>query len=238
MTQTQTETQDVSLLRALFGPFLARPRLTSAILLGIVVFAIMAVLPIGLEGSSRAIVSWDVTCLFFTALALQGMRGQKQDQIKAGVVAHDEGKGLIVSLVLIAAAASLGAVATELSLAKNAAGIAKDFRVGLALLTVVLSWFMVQLIFAFHYAHEYYAPDYTTPDETDVVGGLNFPGGQDPDYWDFLHFAVVLGAACQTADVAFTSRRLRRIGTVHGLVAFVFNTAVLALTINLLAGLF
>ena len=63
--------------------------------------------------------------------------------------------------------------------------------------------------------------------------GLQFPGGEPPDYWDFLHFAVVIGVACQTADIAFTGKNLRRIGTVHGLVAFSFNTAVLALTINL-----
>ena len=74
--------------------------------------------------------------------------------------------------------------------------------------------------------------------EGDVVGGLLFPGGAEPDAWDFVHFAVVIGVASQTADVAFTAKRLRRIGTVHGLIAFAFNTAVLALTINLVAGLF
>ena len=68
--------------------------------------------------------------------------------------------------------------------------------------------------------------------------GLKFPGGEPPDYWDFLHFSVVVGVACQTADVAFTSKRMRRLGTIHGLVAFTFNTVILALTINLLASLF
>ena len=97
---------------------------------------------------------------------------------------------------------------------------------------------MVQVTFALHYAHQYYAPDRTTADENDVLGGLAFLGGEEPDYWDFLHFAVVIGVACQTADVAFTNRRLRHIGTVHGLIAFTFNTVVLALAINLLAGLF
>ena len=116
--------------------------------------------------------------------------------------------------------------------------LAKDLRVGLALGTVALSWFTTQMIFALHYAHAYYAPDKATPEDDDVIGGLNFPGGQEPDNWDFVHFAVVIGVASQTADIAFTGKRLRRIGTVHSVISFAFNTAVLALTINLLAGLF
>jgi uncharacterized membrane protein len=108
--------------------------------------------------------------------------------------------------------------------------------VALAFVTVALSWMMVQVIFALHYAHEYY-------DENEDCGGedmkgLLFPGGELPDYWDFVHFSIVIGAAAQTADIAFTSKALRRIGTVHSLVSFAFNTVVVALTINLLAGLF
>lgn len=223
---------------SVLGPFASRPRLTSGIAVGLVVYLVARAVPVGLERSTCAVVSWDVTCLWFVLLTLQHMRGQKQDDIKARVAAQDEGQGLIVAVVLIAAAASLAAVAVELSLAKEAHRFLKGFRVGLALATVMLSWFTTQLVFALHYAHEYYAPDTKTPDETDVIGGLNFPDDPAPDYWDFLHFAVVLGAAAQTADVTFTKKRLRRIGTVHGLVAFTFNTAVLALTINLLSGLF
>ena len=145
-------------------------------------------------------------------------------------------QGIIVSTVMIATAASLWAVGLELSLAKDAQGYVKDLRVVLAITTVALSWVTSHLMFALHYAHEYYAPDKTTPEEDDVIGGLQFPGGEEPDNWDFFHFAIVIGVANQTADVAFTNKRLRRIGTVHGLISFVFNTAVLALSINLLAG--
>ncbi|MFX8664596.1 DUF1345 domain-containing protein, partial [Acinetobacter baumannii] len=85
------------------------------------------------------------------------------------------------------------------------------------------------LIFALHYAHEYYAEG----DDGAVGAGLAFPGKGDPDYWDFLHFSLVIGVASQTADIAFTTKALRRIGSVHSLIAFAFNTVVLALTINL-----
>ena len=238
MSQIMAKAELRSAVRGVLRPFASRPRLTSGILVGLVLFWASSLGPVGLERSTRAVLSWDVACLWFVLLTLQHMRGRNEDHIKAHVAAQDEGKGLILGLVLIAAAASLAAVAVELSLAKDAHGFLKGFRVGVALATVMVSWFTTQLVFALHYAHEYYAPDITTPDETDVIGGLNFPEDPVPDYWDFLHFAVVIGAAAQTADVTFTKKRLRRIGTVHGLIAFTFNTAVLALTINLLSGLF
>jgi len=108
--------------------------------------------------------------------------------------------------------------------------------VALAFATVIASWFLVQLIFALHYAHEYYSPAPGHPER--LAKGLVFPDDDTPDYWDFLYFAVVIGVASQTADVSFKTKALRRVGTVHGVIAFTFNTVVLALTINLLAGLF
>jgi uncharacterized membrane protein len=93
----------------------------------------------------------------------------------------------------------------------------------------------MQYVFALHYAHEYYDPDENCAGDSK---GLAFPGGEPPDYWDFLHFSIIIGVAAQTADIAFTSKGLRRIGTLHSLVAFAFNTVIVALTINLLAGLF
>jgi uncharacterized membrane protein len=122
-------------------------------------------------------------------------------------------------------------------LAKSDHGLVKSCRVLFALATVSLSWFVAQLIFALHYAHEYYAATSPGPDSP-IARGLKFPEGGDPDYWDFLHFSVVIGVAAQTADISFDSRRLRRIGTVHSLLAFAFNTIVVALTINLVAGIF
>ncbi len=238
MTDTVSAGRRSPLLTTLLGPFASRPRLTSGIALGILAFILSSVVTSDLEASTRAIVCWDLTCLWFDTLTLLHMRHQSQEDLKANVAAQDEGQGFIVAVVMIAAAASLYAVGLELSLAKDAHGVAKDLRVGLALVTVALSWFTTQLIFALHYAHEYYAPDKTTPEEDDVIGGLEFPGGEEPDNWDFLHFATVIGVASQTADIAFTKKRLRRIGTVHGIISFTFNTAVLALTINLLAGLF
>ena len=104
----------------------------------------------------------------------------------------------------------------------------------LSLLTVALSWTFIQLIFALHYAHGYYAP---ANDARSRSGGLIFPGEDEPDYWDFLHFALIIGVANQTADIQIADRRMRRVSNFQSLIAFAFNTVILALGVNLAAGL-
>lgn len=223
-------------LRApVIGAFLARPRLLAAITVGLVVWALSGAF--GLRGSTSAIFGWDATCLVFAVAVMRMMGNKTPAQIRAQAASQDQGQGVILALVTVAAAVSVWAIGLELSQAKGDHGLEKGLRVTLAFGTVAASWLMVHLIFALHYAHEYYAPDAELGGDK-VVGGLGFPGGEAPDYWDFVHFSTVIGVASQTADVTFTSKTLRRIGTIHGIVAFTFNTVVLALTINLLAGLF
>ena len=221
--------------RSAFGFLTARPRLASAVAAGLLFALLLATIPNDLAPSTRAILSWDATCAVFIGLVLLSFRNRGVSHMKKRAEAQDEGRHLILALVLTASIVSLSATAGELSLAKDAHGLLKALRVALVFATVSASWFMVQLIFALHYANEYYA---AADDEDGLRGGLLFPGDQPPDYWDFLHFAVVIGAAAQTADIAFTSKVLRRLGTIHSLIAFTFNTIVLALTINLLAGIF
>jgi uncharacterized membrane protein len=224
---------------ATYRAFRDRPRITSSILLGAVVAAALHFVPSDLRWSTRTILSWDSAALSFIVLTTLMMCDCGIDRIQARAAAQDEGQGLTLFLAVLAATASVLAIAVELSLAKNDHGFIKPVRVGLAFATIALSWFFVHLIFALHYAHEYYSPE-TCPDQDGHAerGGLGFPGNEPPDYWDFVHFSVVIGVACQTADISFTSKPLRRIGTIHGVLSFVFNTVVLALTINLLAGLF
>lgn len=221
--------------RRMLGTFVARPRLLGAVGAGGLFWAGCLLIPNSFSLVTAAILAWDATCLTFIGLAIAMMWGADPARMRAVAATQDQGQGVILALVIAAAAASIWVIAKELSAAKDDVGLIKGLRVALVFATVAASWFMVQLIFALHYAHEYYAPDDDTPRD---AGGLLFPGGELPDYWDFLHFSVVIGVACQTADVSFTSKALRRIGTLHGVVAFTFNTVVLALTINLLAGLF
>jgi len=108
----------------------------------------------------------------------------------------------------------------------------RTLHAALAGVTVLASWAFIQTMYALHYAHDYYAAV-----DRGERGGLQFPGESAPDYFDFLYFSVVIGTSGQTADVSFVSKSLRRIGTLHCALAYLFNTTVLALLINIGASL-
>ena len=116
--------------------------------------------------------------------------------------------------------------------ASAASGAGADVQALLTLGTETLSWLFIHVIFGLHYAHRFYAPE-----GKGDRGGLIFPGEEEPDYWDFLHFSLIIGVASQTADVQIADRRLRRLATVHSVTAFVFNTVLVALAVNLAVNL-
>jgi uncharacterized membrane protein len=109
-------------------------------------------------------------------------------------------------------------------------------HVALLVATLLASWTFTNLVYAFHYARLYYsAGDTDDNGDRGDHGGLDFPGGGEPEFSDFVNFAFVIGMTCQTADIAITDRAMRRISTFHGLFAFAFNLGILALTVNVLA---
>lgn len=182
---------------------------------------------------SRLAVGWDVGVglyLVQTAIRLSG--GKTTSDIRARAAALDQAGFAILPLALVAALASIAVVIGEAIRVASDGGSTGGAAV-LALVTVALSWTFVHLIFALHYAHLFYAP----VAKGAVRGGLIFPGDSDPDYWDFLHFSLIIGVAAQTADVQISDKGLRRTSTVHSVTAFVFNTVVVALTVNLAVGL-
>lgn len=183
-----------------------------------------------------AILAWDATCLVFTGLVLWRMRGHSVDDIRAHAGQEDQGRATILVLVLVSVAASLVAVGAELGPVKSATGLNRLVHIVLVAATVSLSFVMMHMVFAVRYAHEYYDP--AERGRAGDAEGLVFPGGEAPDYWDFLHFSLIIGVACQTADIAITDKAMRRLSTLHSLTAFAFNTVIVALTINLLASLF
>lgn len=215
------------------------PRLLGSLCAALLCAAVLMIWPNTLTLTTRLILSWDAGVLCFLALITKMMYGCDVNCLQTQAENQDEGRNLILGLTIVAAAAALMAIGVELSLAKHVHGLERFGRVLLAFATMALSWLFVHVIFALHYAHEFYAPDLTEDDKGVALRyGLEFPDGQLPDYWDFIHFALVIGVASQTGDICFTSRAQRRIGTLHCVVSFVFNAMVLALTINLLASLF
>ena len=136
-----------------------------------------------------------------------------------------------IVLVVAAAAASFGAIFTELAVIKSAQLKPLD-SLAITGMTVVLSWTFTHVIFTLHYANLYYREVDGRP-----AGGLHFPGGREPDYRDFLYYSFVIGCAAQTGDIATESSTMRLVSLLHGIVAFTFNTAILSLTINVGASL-
>lgn len=210
-----------------------RPRLALSLCLGLAAGLVCTLFAPQLTGVQSALTAWDVGAVAFIALILSDMRDETPATMRLRACRQDEGHGLILALAVAAAVASVAAVVLEVSAAKQAVGGLKALRLGFAFATVAVSWFLTHLFFSLHYAHEYFRSD----GAHGHVGGLDFPKEPNPDFWDFLYAALVIGAASQTADVAFTSKTLRRIGSLHCVIAFAFNTAVLALGVNLAAGL-
>ncbi|MGH7044187.1 MAG: DUF1345 domain-containing protein, partial [Acetobacteraceae bacterium] len=147
--------------------------------------------------------------------------------------AQEEGEWTVFALTLAAVLLSLAAIFTAFSGLHGMPAAERTYRVSLVVATLGLSWVMTHVTFALRYAHEFYA---TGPDGR-MEGGLEFPRTERPDYFDFVYFSFVLGMTFQVSDVAISSRKFRRLATLHGLVGFLFNTVILALVVNLAAGL-
>jgi uncharacterized membrane protein len=206
---------------------LQRPYLLTAIGIGLVCYFIGGLwMP---RIITRLLIGWDAGAISFLLLALNIARCDDPEEMRRRACKHDAGSRSILLITVLASVASVGALVAELSDAK--AHPTGNLRVALAALTVVVSWLFVQAVFALHYAHVYYLEGANGEPRR----GLDFGPEGEPDYWDFVHFSLVMGATSQTADITYTSRQMRRIGTLHTLVAFGFNTAILATMINLAA---
>jgi uncharacterized membrane protein len=230
----QTEARKSNWFSGLAFGLQARPRLVAgAVTMFAAFFALYGVERLSL----RLILAWDAGVIIFASSVFFAWSRQTVDLIRRRAVAQDEGKNTILALTLLASIASIGAIGAELGQAKELAGAARFGHVGLTAATIILSWLFVQILFAQHYAHEYFRPKPLSP-TSDLSAGLNFPGGEEPQYWDFFYFSAIIGTAFATADIDIESRTIRRIATVHTLIAFLFNTVILALSINLAAALF
>jgi uncharacterized membrane protein len=200
----------------------ARPRTFIAIAVGIVTFLL---LPASLRVVTRLLIGWDVLVAIYLALVYLMMLQKDHAYIKRNAALQDDGRFLILLVTQLGALASIAAIVFELGASnKSAPGL------GLAIITIALSWTTVHTTFALHYAHEYYRG--ARP------GGLQFPSGdskEKPDYWDFVYFSFVIGMTAQVSDVGITDKIIRRTATVHGIISFVFNTALLALMVNIAA---
>ena len=202
----------------------ARPRTFVAMAIGIVGCLL---LPNEWRLVTRLLIGWDIFVAAYIALVFGMMARCDRSNIRRNAILQDDGSFIILLVAALGAFASIAAIVFELGAGKHSAP-----ELALAVATITLSWAAVHTTFALHYAHEFYRDE--------KPGGLAFPAGDDdtpdhPDYWDFVYFAFVIGMTAQTSDVGITDRSIRRTATAHGIVSFLFNTALVALMVNIAA---
>jgi uncharacterized membrane protein len=206
----------------------ARRRLMASVAAGLVLFV---ALPESERLVTRLLMGWDLTAAIYLAFTFTMIASSNVEACRRRAAQYDESDWVIIMIVVGSAAASLGAIFSELAVIKSA-HTTPWTSVLVTAATVVLSWTFTHIVFTLHYANIYYRPN-----EEGTAGGLEFPGKRAPDYRDFVYYAFVIGCAAQTGDVNTTSIAMRRVSLIHGIVAFGFNTAILALTINVGASL-
>jgi uncharacterized membrane protein len=200
----------------------ARPRTFLSILTGIVAFFL---LPGSLRLVTRLLIAWDIFAGLYLALVFIMVLRSGLLHIKRNAALQDDGQFLILMMAALGAFASLAAIVSELGASHH--GVPELL---LATVTIALSWAAVHTVFSLHYAHQYYRGA--------KPGGLQFPSGDQQDhadYWDFVYFSFVIGMTAQVSDVGITDKIIRRTATVHGIISFVFNTALVALMVNIAA---
>jgi uncharacterized membrane protein len=201
----------------------ARPRTFVSVAIGVLAFFL---LPSSLRQVTRLLIGWDIFIAFYLVLAYAMFLRSGITHVRRDAVMQDDGRFLILLVTALGAFASIAAIVSELGSAHHG-----SFELALATVTIALSWAAVHTTFALHYAHEYYRGTKS--------GGLAFPGadqsGEQPDYWDFVYFSFVIGMTAQVSDVGITNKTIRRTATAHGVVSFIFNTALVALMVNIAA---
>jgi uncharacterized membrane protein len=200
----------------------ARPRTFVSIAIGIVAYF---VLPASLRPMTRALLGWDIFIAAYLLLVYTMVVRSGLAHIKRNAVRQDDGRFLILLVTALGAFASIAAIVFELGASQHSVP-----ALSLATVTIALSWAAVHTTFALHYAHEFYRGP--------KPGGLQFPSGdthENADYWDFVYFSFVIGMTAQVSDVGITDKTIRRTATAHGIVSFIYNTALVALMVNIAA---
>lgn len=198
--------------------------------------AISVALGVGLAAPSlvpgmRPLAGWCAGVVAYAILLVRQATGQSRDTLRTRAARLDDSAAMISVFALLAAAASLGSVAVLIT-GGRAAGTGEAYALALAGASMLCTWAFVQLVFTVHYAHVYYGIE-----DGAERGGLDFHGDTEPDFWDFLYFSVTIGAAFATSDTNLLTKRMRRIATVQTAWAYLFNTGILALAVNMAAGL-
>ena len=204
------------------------------LLYGLATALVVAAMPLPMGWEFRALLAWCAGLVVYLVLAWWLCLAFDAERTRERAQAQDEPSVVLVLVLLLANLACVAAITVLMQQSRDLSGFEQMLHVGLSAAALAASWFFIQVIFTFHYAHRYYFEE--KQGEADGPG-LTFPGGLAPDYFDFLYYAHVVGMTSQVADVQVTSREMRHITLVHSVLSFGFNMLILALSINVMAGL-
>jgi uncharacterized membrane protein len=207
----------------------AMPRLAFSLALAIGTFLAQ---PESISWHTRAVASWDLGTIVYLALAWWLIAHADAGGTRDHALSQDQSSYLIFLFVVGAACASVVAIGYVAATIKELSSWARAWHLALTVTALMSSWLLIQTVFSFHYARRYY--DRHGRDSAEPPA-LLFPGKREPDYLDFAYYSFVIGMTSQVSDVAVTSRPMRRLTLIHAFLAFVFNIAVLALSINIIA---
>jgi uncharacterized membrane protein len=207
----------------------AMQRLAVVIAVGVVAYFVQ---PLSISWHTRAVASWDLSVLIYLGLAWWLIASTDAASTRDHALSQDQSGYIIFLFVVVAACASVVAIGFVVSASRELSFWYRTWHLALTIGALISSWLLIQTVFAFHYARRYYA---ILHGERTAKPELHFPGGTEPDYLDFAYYSFVVGMTSQVSDVAVTARDMRRLTMVHSVLAFVFNIAVLALSINIIA---
>lgn len=196
--------------------------------------AATAILTPFVGGWTALLLGFDIGALAFLALMARQFSGDDEGRMRDRAAANEPDNATLITLALLIVVIVIAALIQEL----RHSSTGNSFGVALGATTLALAWVFTNAMFTLHYAHLYYLPKPGTASDghRHDLGGLDFPkGNPTPDYWDFAYFAFVLGMTFQVSDVTISSRRIRRLALFHAMLAFVFNIAVIALSVSLVA---
>jgi uncharacterized membrane protein len=206
----------------------SRPHLSLAIGLGVIVGLL---LPDEEKPLTRALIGWNAAVWTYLISMMWMMMRADHRKVREIAGKQDESAGLVLLTLTIGAVLSLSAIIFELSQIPQLSAEQRALRYGFTAMTVGGSWFLVGVLFCFHYAHVFYR-------DFGKRAPLRFPDGlTEPDYWDFLYFSFTIAVAVQTSDVCVMSRTMRKLVLGQSVLSFFFNLAILGLSINIAAGL-
>jgi uncharacterized membrane protein len=214
-------------MRIHFSQMVGWQRLLCGAALGLAV----ALLPWPLVGVARGLLGWCFGAAVYLLPAWWLAETSDAEGTRARAQALDQPSALMLASMLGVVGASVVAIAMLLQQVTQLSGAQRAAHIALGLVALAGSWLMIHTIYGFHYAHRYYQVERGCKHP-----GLEFPGKLDPDYFDFLYYAFVVGMCSQVSDVQVSSREMRRITLVHSVLSFAFNMLVLALSINVVAG--